>query len=155
LAPAFIDLSEPRKGATLLAEKYRLNRHFSHGTLAMRISGADESLMNRRQIPLFLSHVDDSMLNDGCVTTDINPDATLWERLKANSEVSGNLRLEEILTHCTLNAADVAGLSKAGSLTPGNYPGLLLLQNADLINLNLTPLTTVKWLNVPNPEMIR
>jgi hypothetical protein len=49
----------------------------------------------------------------------------------------------------TARAAELSGIEGLGRLKEGYTPGLLLLQNIDLINLVWTPRSSVKWLNVP------
>jgi len=56
-----------------------------------------------------------------------------------------DIPLEKMIRWATLNGARALGEEKTfGSIEPGKKPGLLLIQNANLYDLKLTPESTVQ-----------
>jgi aminodeoxyfutalosine deaminase len=73
-----------------------------------------------------------------------NNKLSILEELKLLQERFSLLTLEELVRWSTLNGARALGESDIyGSIVPGKKPGLLLLSNADLINLKLLPESSV------------
>jgi hypothetical protein len=123
LSPAFIDL---RSWNGIVPGKFGsrfLNRHFKDGTLV-------------------LGHP---------LSSDVS--VTLWDIIKLVSVNNDDREAGSLLKLITTDAAHSIGSRLLGQLSPGFSPGLLLLQNADLNNLEVRSQTNVKWLNVPDCSM--
>ena len=95
----------------------------------------------------------DMLLEEGCdivIGTDSlasNHRLSILEEIKVLQASFPSLTLEKLISWSTLNGAralNEEGLF--GSIEPGKKPGILLLQNADIINMKLLPETTVKRL---------
>jgi cytosine/adenosine deaminase-related metal-dependent hydrolase len=92
----------------------------------------------------------DMLLSEGCdiVTgTDSlasNGKLSILSELITLQQYYPSLNLQELIRWATINGARALGEDQDfGSIEPGKKPGLLLLQNADLINFRLLPETTV------------
>jgi aminodeoxyfutalosine deaminase len=90
------------------------------------------------------------LLNAGCkiVTgTDSlasNDNLSLLSELKLLQENFLSVPLDELISWATINGAEALGETENfGSIEPGKKPGLLLLKDLDLVNLRLTPETSV------------
>lgn len=95
----------------------------------------------------------DLFLKEGCdivIGTDSlasNSRLSILEEIRMLQENHPSIPLGELIRWATWNgAAALNGLDVLGSIEPGKKPGLLLIQNADLINMRLLPGTTVKRL---------
>ncbi len=95
----------------------------------------------------------DILLSEGCnivVGTDslaTNRKLSILSELRILQEHFPSLRLEELVRWATVNGAKALGEDKNyGKIEPDKKPGLLLLEDMDLINLRLLPETTVKRL---------
>ena len=92
----------------------------------------------------------DILVSEGCeiVTgTDSlasNGKLSILSGLKTLQRYYPSLGLEELIRWATINGARALGEDRNyGKIEPGKKPGLLLLQNADLVNFRLLPETTV------------
>ena len=86
------------------------------------------------------------LTEEGCVIvigTDSlasNPKLSILEELKTLQLNFPLLSLEDLISWATVNGARALGEEdRFGIIEPGKKPGLLLLQNADLINMKLLP----------------
>ncbi len=90
------------------------------------------------------------LIEEGCnlvIGTDSlasNSRLSILEELKTLQNNYQTISLEEMIRWATLNGARALNeTSSFGSLEPGKRPGLLLLQNIDLVNMRLLPQTSV------------
>lgn len=90
------------------------------------------------------------LLEEGCeivIGTDSlasNSRLSIIDELKTLQLNFPSLLIETLITWATLNGAKALGeADRFGKIEPGKRPGLLLLQNADLINMKLLPDTFV------------
>lgn len=85
-----------------------------------------------------------------CIGTDSlasNTKLSVLEELKCLQSAFPDADLGEMLRWATINGARALGLDTAiGTFEMGKSPGVLLLENVDLANKKLTPLSTVKVL---------
>jgi hypothetical protein len=146
LCPAFVDVYSDVRAADISMDKLSLNRHFRDGTLVLGVRGALDVLPEAlTRWPRLVQMLSGKMEDRG---QSIFPgQGTLLERMKNQGQRP--LSLLESLSVATARGAELGGISMAGRLEKGYSPGLLLLQNIDLVNLAWTPRASVKWLNVP------
>lgn len=92
----------------------------------------------------------DMLISEGCdivVGTDSlasNDDLSILSELKLIRQYFPAVSLEVLVRWATINGAKALGEDRNyGEIVPGKKPGLLLLENADLINFKLLPETTV------------
>jgi cytosine/adenosine deaminase-related metal-dependent hydrolase len=92
-------------------------------------------------------------LDEGCelvIGTDSlasNNKLSILEELKCLQFTYPSLSIPEMIRWATINGARALGMDEMyGKIEPGKRPGLLLLENVELINLKLLPDTTVKRL---------
>ena len=93
------------------------------------------------------------LVSEGCeivIGTDSlasNRKLSILSELKILQHYYPFFRLEELIRWGTINGARALGEDQNfGKIEPGTKPGLLLLQNADLVNFRLLPETTVSRL---------
>jgi cytosine/adenosine deaminase-related metal-dependent hydrolase len=73
-----------------------------------------------------------------------NSTLSILSELKTLHKYFRSLTMEQLIRWATINGARALGEdNNYGTIEPGKNPGLLLLQNLDLINLKLLPETTV------------
>jgi hypothetical protein len=145
LCPAFVDVYSEIKAADISGDKSSLNRHFRDGTLVLSVTNPQSSGSPLVRWPQLMQISSGDMM-----TLEHNAfpgQGTLLERMKNQAKSSPSL--PESLFMATARAAELSGIEGLGRLKEGYTPGLLLLQNIDLINLVWTPRSSVKWLNVP------
>jgi hypothetical protein len=151
LLPGFIDVCGNLFVDTIGDEKRFLNRHFRDGTLILGVSGKfKNSFRGMSDLPVIIPKRFPCKGHEAFFDSRMSANTSLLQRIKLAMGDDSRSLSEELLTYATIDSAGVAGLSKFGRLEEGLAPGLLLLQNADLINLKLNTQTTVKWLNVPD-----
>jgi cytosine/adenosine deaminase-related metal-dependent hydrolase len=76
-----------------------------------------------------------------------NDKLSILSELKLLQENFPSVPLDELIAWATINGAKALGESENyGSIEPGKKPGLILLKDLDLVNLRLTPGTTVSRL---------
>jgi len=76
-----------------------------------------------------------------------NDSLSILEELKTIQKYFPSFSLETLIRWATLNGAMALGDEiNTGSIEPGKKPGLVLLKNADLVNLKLLPATTAQRL---------
>jgi cytosine/adenosine deaminase-related metal-dependent hydrolase len=92
----------------------------------------------------------DMLVSEGCeivIGTDSlasNSTLSILTELKTLHKHFPSLTMEQLIRWATINGARALGEDhNYGTIEPGKKPGLLLLENLDLINLNLPPETTV------------
>lgn len=92
----------------------------------------------------------DLLISEGCeivIGTDSlasNHKLSILSELKILQEHFQSVSLEELIRWATINGARALGEdAEYGKIEPGMKPGLLLLENADLVNFKLLPETTV------------
>jgi cytosine/adenosine deaminase-related metal-dependent hydrolase len=90
------------------------------------------------------------LLEEGCeivVGTDSlasNSTLSILEELRTLQNNFPELKLEDLIAWSTINGARaLVSDDKFGSIEPGKKPGLLVLENVDLVNMKLLPETTV------------
>lgn len=95
----------------------------------------------------------DMLFEEGCdivIGTDSlasNMSLSILSELKILQTSYPSTGMEDLIRWATLNGARALGEeNKYGKIEPGKKPGLLLLENADIINLKLTPETSVSRL---------
>jgi cytosine/adenosine deaminase-related metal-dependent hydrolase len=95
----------------------------------------------------------DMLLSEGCelvIGTDSlasNKNLSILSEMKLITEYFPSVELDEMVRWATLNGARALDKENIfGKIAPGMKPGLLLLENADLLNMKLLPETTVKRL---------
>jgi cytosine/adenosine deaminase-related metal-dependent hydrolase len=95
----------------------------------------------------------DMLITEGCeivIGTDSlasNNKLGILSELKILQEYYPAVSLEMLIRWATINGANALGEdAEYGKIEPGMKPGLLLLENADLINFKLLPETTIKRL---------
>lgn len=72
---------------------------------------------------------------------------SILDEIKTIQKAFPSVRLENLITWSTLNGAKALGEEQNyGTIEPGKKPGLLLLQDVDLINLKLLPESKVRRL---------
>lgn len=73
-----------------------------------------------------------------------NDNLSILSELKLLQENFLSVPLDELIAWATINGAEALGETENfGSIEPGKKPGLLLLKDLDLVNLRLTPETSV------------
>jgi len=76
-----------------------------------------------------------------------NENLSILEELKTIQLSFPDLPLEDLVSWATINGAKALGEQEQfGSIEPGKKPGLLLIENADLLNMKLLPESFVKRL---------
>lgn len=92
----------------------------------------------------------DMLLSEGCelvIGTDSlasNEQLSILSEMKLIQQFFPSIRLEDLVCWATINGARALGEDcNFGKIEPGRKPGLLLLENVDLVNLKLLPETTV------------
>ncbi|MBI5010872.1 MAG: amidohydrolase family protein [Bacteroidia bacterium] len=76
-----------------------------------------------------------------------NDKLSILSELKLLQENFPSVPLDELIAWATINGAEALGETENyGSIEPGKKPGLILLKNTDLVNLKLTPETSVSKL---------
>jgi cytosine/adenosine deaminase-related metal-dependent hydrolase len=94
--------------------------------------------------PLDLLTGEDCEIVIGTDSLASNNQLSVLEELKTIQKAYPGTRLEDLVRWATLNGAKALGEDlKFGSLEPGKKPGLLLIRNADLVNLKLLPDSSV------------
>jgi aminodeoxyfutalosine deaminase len=95
----------------------------------------------------------DMLYSEGCeivIGTDSlasNEKLSILSELKTLQQNYPSIALEELIRWATLNGARALGGEKNyGTIEPGRKPGLLLLENPDLINMKLNAETTIRRL---------
>jgi len=90
------------------------------------------------------------LIKEGCeivIGTDSpasNKTLSILAEMKLIQKYFPSVPLHELIRWATINGAEALGEdNKFGKIEPGKKPGLLLLENADLINFKLLPETTV------------
>jgi Cytosine deaminase and related metal-dependent hydrolases len=93
------------------------------------------------------------LMKEGCkivIGTDSlssNKKLSILSEMKIIQEHFPSVKLEDLIRWATINGAEALGEGDTfGTLEPGKKPGLLLIEDADLVNLKLLPETTVKRL---------
>lgn len=149
MLPAFIDCQENIEVFQEDSSRW-LNRQFSRGTLYLISSSVPDIIKEKKNLlPMVFERGNlPAALSEPLIEEE--PGMPVFDRMLRTSSAFNQKPLEESLTQATSFVADKAGLHKAGRIAQGYVPGLILIQNLDLINLKLQPNSTVKWLNVPD-----
>lgn len=96
-------------------------------------------------LPLFQNFIDANL--KCCVGTDSyasNWSLSILDELKTITKHEPAIPLQTLLTWATQNGAEYLGIEETfGSIETGKKPGLNLIENVDLENLKLTPLSTL------------
>lgn len=151
LCPAFVDICSEASFAEITGDQFFRNRHFRDGTLILGVDIIEKKKPNdKKGIPVMVQR--GAECPDGTIQHLLTGGGTILERMKAQ-ELS-DVPLGELLLAATAGAAQLAGMARVGRLEPGANPGLLLLRNVDLVRKQLTAGASVKWLNVPNEELV-
>jgi aminodeoxyfutalosine deaminase len=97
--------------------------------------------------PVKLLHDENCMIVLGTDSLASNGNLDLLEEMKTLQSEFSWLSLAELVAWATFNGAKALNEeSRYGSIKPGMRPGLLLIENADLANMKLTPECTLKRL---------
>lgn len=95
----------------------------------------------------------DLLIEEGCeivIGTDSlasNNKLSIFEEIKILQSNFPSVSIENLVKWATINGAKALGEENSfGKIEPGKKPGLLLLQNVDLVNMKLLPESTVKRL---------
>ena len=97
--------------------------------------------------PLVLLTEEDCEIVIGTDSLASNNRLSILEELKTLQEYFPSVTLEELVRWATANGAKALGEEELyGTIEPGKKPGLLLLQNVDLINMKLLPESKIKRL---------
>jgi imidazolonepropionase-like amidohydrolase len=90
------------------------------------------------------------LMNEGCdivIGTDSpasNKNLSILAELKLIQRFFPSIPLQELIRWATINGAEALDEDNIfGKIEPGKKPGILLLENADLLNFRLLPETTV------------
>ncbi len=153
LIPAFIDVFGALPFSSSSVVKASLDHHFARGTLVLGLEEPPREAMERRSPPFVVS---------GRVEQPDEPDSwmvptgahlPIWERMKSWALTHDEHNLEQLLISATARGAQALKIGRAGRFDVGSYPGVLLLQNADLQQLKITDNSMVKWLSIPKPAI--
>ena len=145
LIPAFLDIFADGLSLDIEDDPGLLNRHFRDGSLIIGVSGDGiPPLSEQQRLPWLISKPTIGEIDQSGKMFSGN--GTLLERMKNQSST---MSLSEMLSLVTVQAAEIAELAGVGRIEQGFSPGLLLLQNVDMVNMQLIPETRVKWLNTP------
>ncbi|WP_291858522.1 hypothetical protein [Marinilabilia sp.] len=152
LCPAFVDICSKVSAAEILGDQFLRNRHFRDGTLILGVKDVESTIPAvQKGIPVVVQIPTECQ--SGTFQNQLTGSGTILERMKGHT--FSNVTLEEALFAATTGAAKLGGLKGVGRLEPGANPGLLLLRNVDLVNKQWTAGAAVKWLNVPDEELVR
>lgn len=152
LCPAFVDICSEVSASEIKGDQFLRNRHFRDGTLILGVNNVEKTFPNdKKGIPVVMQR--SAECPDGKIQHLLTGGGTILERMKAQE--FSDVPLGELLLAATAGAAQLAGLARVGRLEPGANPGLLLLRNVDLVRKQFTVGASVKWLNVPNEELVR
>lgn len=149
LLPAFVDIWWEYPSAQLPETLENIHFHFRNGTILLGIPGASATPCSKsRQSPIIVPNR--LKYPRPQIFPDLGNDNRLsqFEKIKKVLLHNKNISLCEILSAATAEAARAARRPELGRLEPGCSPGLLLLQNADLVNLQITAQSTIRWLNI-------
>jgi hypothetical protein len=148
LLPAFVDIWWEYPATSTPKTQGNIHFHFRNGTILIGFPGALENPISKSMqtpmiVPCRLKY------HRPQIFPDLGNDNRLsqFEKIKKILLHYKNISLNEILSAATNEAAQAVKHPELGRLEPGCAPGLLLLQNADLINLTITAQSTIKWLN--------
>jgi hypothetical protein len=153
LIPAFIDVlgAIPFQNSSVVTAS--LDHHYARGTLVLGLEEPPKEAVERQSPPFVVSgrveqlgEVDSWMMPTGA-------HLPIWERMKSWALTHDEHNLEQLLISATAKGAQAQKIGWAGRFDPGSYPGVLLLQNADLQLLKLTDNSMVKWLSIPKPAI--
>ncbi len=76
-----------------------------------------------------------------------NTSLSILDELRTIQQFFPSVKLEELILWATMNGARALGDSgRFGSISPGTRPGLLLLEDIDILNMKLLPETGVRFL---------
>jgi len=152
LLPAFIDIwwKYPQNIEKDIATN--ISDHFNMGTLLLGFPHSPQ------KSPTFPNTNGPILFNQRFpyshpeIFPDLTTDNTLpiFKRIKKILRKNKNIELHKILAAATSEAAIITNHPELGRLEAGCSPGLILLQNADLVNFKMTPQTTIKWLMYPS-----
>ncbi len=149
LIPAFIDVFDASTPVGQNHLNISPDRHYARGTLILGLHRESQQTAIGPSPPYFLKERVTPKTSVEPWLLPCENDVPIWERMKQWALAHQNHNLELMLSSATRRGAEAAGIEKAGTLLTGNWPGVLLLQNADLQQFKLTPRSTVKWLSVP------
>ena len=100
--------------------------------------------IEKKMPPIDLLTGEDCNIAIGTDGLPANRSLSIIEELKTIQLYFPSFSLETLIGWATINGAKALGEDICfGSIEPGKKPGLVLLQNADLVNLKLLPGTTV------------
>ncbi|MGQ1891807.1 hypothetical protein ACT29H_15305 [Thermophagus sp. OGC60D27] len=151
LIPAFIDIWWKYPSNQMTINELRISEHVNKGTILLGLSDPTEIALeiSHKKGPILYPHripYSHPEIFPDLLTDNVLP---LFEKIKKVLLKNNHIKLAELLSATTSEAALATNHPELGKLEKGCSPGLLLLQNADLVNLKMTPQTTVKWLVYP------
>ncbi len=150
LTPAFIDIFSASPPVSQNHKEISPARHYARGTLVLGVDQPSHHISIGQSPPFY---VKEQMIQKTSVEpwlVSCGNDVPIWVRMKQWALAHKNHNLELMLSSATHRGAQAAGIERAGTLVAGNWPGVLLLQNADLQQFKLNVHSTVKWLSVPS-----
>jgi len=97
--------------------------------------------------PVKLLIEEDCVIIIGTDSLASNDNLSILEELKTLQLNCPDIPIEDLVSWATINGAKALGEQEQfGSIEPGKKPGLLLIENADLLNMRLLPESTVRRL---------
>ncbi len=97
--------------------------------------------------PLELLRKKGAVITVGTDSLSSNDILSMAEEIKCIDKYFPSIPLGEILQWCTINGARFLGVEdKFGSFEPGKKPGVVLIENVDLVNLKLREISTTRRL---------
>ncbi|SFE80123.1 hypothetical protein [Thermophagus xiamenensis] len=153
LLPPFMDIWWDYSSETLPIDDKSLTTHFNNGTILLGLSNRQIVSQNHsHHRPRLYPHRFPYNRPEIFPDMGIKNSLPILEKIKIIIGRQKNLKLHQILSAVTSESAIKVGQPCLGRLETGCSPGIILIENADLINLKLNPHSSVKWLIFPTKE---
>ncbi|RCW30017.1 hypothetical protein [Marinilabilia salmonicolor] len=145
LCPAFVDIFAEVTTDEIERHKSVKNRHFRDGTILLGVKADDNPVSKANDgLPVVMEKKQDHAISP--LSSGLSGQGTLLERMKTHSS---DVSMTKMLLEVTMIAARSTGFLSLGRLEKGASPGILLLQNIDLVSKRWTPSSSVRWLSIP------
>lgn len=145
LCPAFVDVFAEVTTDEIEGDKSVKNRHFRDGTILLGVKADDNPVSTANDgLPVVMKKKQERATSP--LSSGLSGQGTLLQRMKT---YSSDVSMTKMLLEVTMIAARSTGLLSLGRLEKGAAPGILLLQNIDLVNKQWTPSSSVRWLSIP------
>lgn len=146
LCPAFVDINADVTDLDIAEDKYLRNRHFRDGTILLEVNASTQRTLEAYDgLPVVMKRSQEQRIAP--LLSGLGGQGTLLERMKAHSS---DVSMTKMLLEATMIAARSTGHLSFGRLEEGAAPGILLLQNIDLVHKRWTPSSSVRWLSTPS-----